>query len=546
MRALDGAAHVPPKGWRSIYGTAPELLTDRTALAATAVKAFRERFGNGPVHVLRAPGRVNLRGMHVDTHGGWLNLMTHHREVIAVAAPRNDAQARIVNAEPGFAPLDADIADLRARHGQPDDWDALIACSAAAAARRNWPGDWRLYLQGALLRASFDTEGELDGFDAVIASDLPRGAALSSSHALSVLILLTALHCDNREWPPFTLAQAARDVEWYAGARTGLADQTGIVLGRQGHLLSTVIHPGAPEPPTLRHIPWPEGLQVIVADSRTTRSLSGPDRLAYTRNRFAYSLALDILRYEMREAGLPSSFTENTRYLSDLSPGQLEPYGGGQRLLSLLKRVPETASLPTLRERYDLPELDTLYDRYFGALPEARRPAEFALRGPLLFGVAESERARLFGELIETGRWEEAGRLMLAGHNGDRRYTPQGSRYQPDVSRGALDALIRDNAPIHVCPGGYGASSAALDGLVDAAMDAGSLGASLTGAGIAGSITALAPAETAPGVVAALRGYLASATHQARSGAPEPLAASEAEAAVTINTPVSGAGALIL
>lgn len=49
-----------------------------------------------------------------------------------------------------------------------------------------------------------------------------------------------------------------------------------------------------------------------------------------------------------------------------------------------------------IRARYALPSLDAAYDRYFGAAPPALRPTWLDLRGPLLFAIAESERARLF------------------------------------------------------------------------------------------------------------------------------------------------------
>ena len=71
---------------QNIYGSDQQVLAERKKLLHQAILAFLVRFGDLPVRIFRAPGRLNLRGMHVDTHGGWMNLMTHQREVVMVAA----------------------------------------------------------------------------------------------------------------------------------------------------------------------------------------------------------------------------------------------------------------------------------------------------------------------------------------------------------------------------------------------------------------------------------------------------------------------------
>ena len=70
----------------AVYSADAALLQERAALARQTLQTFAERFGDCPVRLFRAPGRINLRGMHVDTHGGYLNLMTHQREVLLAAA----------------------------------------------------------------------------------------------------------------------------------------------------------------------------------------------------------------------------------------------------------------------------------------------------------------------------------------------------------------------------------------------------------------------------------------------------------------------------
>ncbi|HUW61286.1 MAG TPA: hypothetical protein VMZ06_09790 [Candidatus Bathyarchaeia archaeon] len=159
-----------------------------------------------------------------------------------------------------------------------------------------------------------------------------------------------------------------------------------------------------------------------------------------------------------------------------------------------------------LRARYDLPGLDALYDRYFASAPAEMRPKSVALRGPLLFGIAESERARVFVDALEAGDYARAGRLMTAGHDGDRRVWRD--RRPPDVSDAALEQLSAQATLLETMPGAYGASSPVLDALVDAALDAGALGASLTGAGMAGTVLALCRSEDAGRIAEAVRAFM--------------------------------------
>jgi galactokinase len=164
------------------------------------------------------------------------------------------------------------------------------------------------------------------------------------------------------------------------------------------------------------------------------------------------------------------------------------------------------------------------------------------LRGPLLFGIAESERARLFPDAIEAGDFDAAGRLMSVGHDGDRRVRADGSTMRCPVDDEAIDRLIGSGARIELFPGAYGASTPALDALVDAALDGGALGASLTGAGMAGAVLALCRAEDADCVAQRVRAKLASPEYQRVAGRTAPLSDREIAEAVVPNSTVASAG----
>jgi len=465
------------------YGAS--IIESRLPLLRAAVEGFLARYGDGPARLFRAPGRINLRGMHVDTHGGFLNLMTHQREVVVVCREREDGRCRYANRDPRFAPFEFSTFDHDLSEADsPEGWLAFI--DTASTAER---GAWERYAMGATLRAAAAAKGRFQGIDLYAASDLPDGAALSSSSALCLAVYLAASACAGNTPDDARRILATRDAEWFAGARTGTSDPAAMVLGRAGQLVNVSLLAERFSLDTVRRTPFPsDDLAVLVADSRTSRSLSGANLVAYTRNRFAYSVALDVFRQEMAGMGYAEERIEYCDRLAHISP---QLFGGVRFLAALLMRVPEQLDLSALRARYELPQLDALLQRYFGALPEAEWPTEIPLRGPLVYGLAESCRAERFFEHIETGRYEEAGRLMFIGHTGDRVTGIDGEPHDRTVTLATLAHVGDDNLALEHVPGDYGASSPILDLLVDVANSAGALGASLTGAGIAGSVLAL-------------------------------------------------------
>ena len=139
-----------------------------------------------------------------------------------------------------------------------------------------------------------------------------------------------------------------------------------------------------------------------------------------------------------------------------------------------------------------------------------------------------------------------AGTLMNVGHDGDRRVRRDGTGYRCDVSDAALDKLERDRVPIELCPGAYGASSPVLDALVDAALDGGALGASLTGAGIAGTVLALCRTENVDCVSAAVRARLGEPGYSVLANRDKPLSDAEIAQGVCVNCATARAGELVL
>jgi len=174
---------------------------------------FRQHFGRAPEVLARAPGRLNLIGEHVDYNGGLVLPVAIDRQ-IAVAAARKKGSSAVVYSE---------------TFGET----ARFTIGAGAAIG----GHWSNYVRGVTALLAQRWRG-VSGFEALIESNLPAGAGLSSSAALEVALaraLAKLFRIDLSARPLALLCQEAE--HRYAGVRCGIMDQMAVVFARRGHAL---------------------------------------------------------------------------------------------------------------------------------------------------------------------------------------------------------------------------------------------------------------------------------------------------------------------
>ena len=170
-----------------------------------------------------------------------------------------------------------------------------------------------------------------------------------------------------------------------------------------------------------------------------------------------------------------------------------------------LLRLPEAATQRELREL--LPDQDI--DIYFS---QHTPPSDglYPIRGVVMFGLAEMERAGLFADAMKTGHMETIGRMMNVSHDGDRVISTNrdGSEidYRAPVSDDYFSGLIRDlesrdperinRAQLQWQPGSYRCSLREIDQMVDISLQTkGVFGAQLAGAGLGGCMMVLSSRE---------------------------------------------------
>src|SRR5439155_18503329 len=129
-------------------------------------KLFRQRFNCPPVHVVQAPGRLELLGNHTDYNLGLVLSLAVDKYTWMAITPRADGRIEIVSS--AFAEKE------------------MFSVSNLS---KNPKAPWTDYVKGVLLE--LQKRGiPIRGFNAAIHSTIPLGAGLSSSAAIEVATAL--------------------------------------------------------------------------------------------------------------------------------------------------------------------------------------------------------------------------------------------------------------------------------------------------------------------------------------------------------------------
>lgn len=244
-------------------------------------RLFAERFGpRGASHLVRAPGRVNLIGEHIDYNGLAVLPMAIGRHVRLLCRPRDDALVWIANTRTEFP-----LREFRLTEEIPP-----------------YPnGDWGNYAKAAA-QALVDRLGSLRGLDGVVDSDLPVAHGLSSSSALVVAVALALLTVNGATIDRVELMDLLARGERYVGLRGGGMDQAICLGALEGHAARVEF-----EPARLTQVPVPQSWRFVVASSLVPAEKSGQARAVYNRRTEECRAALEVVaaHFGVREVSYP-------------------------------------------------------------------------------------------------------------------------------------------------------------------------------------------------------------------------------------------------
>jgi len=178
-----------------------------------AREGFAQRFGTDPEGVWTAPGRVNVIGEHTDYNGGYVLPVAMEHTTRAAVARRDDGRVAFASLQGDGHVVELGIDELTP--GRPEGWAGYPA-GVVAGLRERLPG----------------------GVSVLVDTDVPVGAGLSSSAALTCSVALALRDLVAPELGRADLVELARAAENdFVGAPTGILDQSASVLCTAGHAL---------------------------------------------------------------------------------------------------------------------------------------------------------------------------------------------------------------------------------------------------------------------------------------------------------------------
>jgi galactokinase len=243
-------------------------------LANKVSLVFQEKFGHAPAYIARAPGRVNLLGEHLDYNDGF---------VLPAAIDRATYIA--------FSPTDAPHSALWSVDFAEEASFSPSTLSAKTQPDGSTLPTWAHYPAGvmwALKEAGHATPN----MQAAFASDVPRGAGLSSSASVEMAFAVAWQTLGGWTLSPMQRALLGQKAEnQYVGVNCGIMDQFASACGEKDKLMLLDCR-------SLEYqaLPLPKDVAIVIADTSMPRTLTTS---SYNDRRSACEEAVRILKQDL-------------------------------------------------------------------------------------------------------------------------------------------------------------------------------------------------------------------------------------------------------
>jgi L-arabinokinase len=269
-----------------------------------------------PMHVSRAPGRLDVMGGIADYTGSLVCELPLDRAAAVILQERADREIQIFS---------FNLFDEHKPFTFRIPIDALASASAEQLRRelaepgRRWGG----YLAGCLFilheQKLIDlNDPNIHGLNLALLSNVPLGSGISSSAAIEVATMMNLIdHFGIRDrLEPMRVAALCQQVEnRLVGAPCGIMDQATSCAGQANSFMRMICQPHELQPP----LKLPDGVRVIGINSNVKHSVGGGQ---YGITRCAAFMGHEMILAKMREMGVAAG-TELVRdpmngYLANL------------------------------------------------------------------------------------------------------------------------------------------------------------------------------------------------------------------------------------
>jgi galactokinase len=288
---------------------------------------FEEKFGRSPVHVARAPGRVNLLGEHVDYNDGFVLPAAIDRATYIAFSP---------------APSHSHATTLVAVdfHEQAS-FSPQTVPSKTQTDSTSLP-EWAHYPAGvmwALLQAGL----AVPAVQAVYASNVPRGSGLSSSASVEMAFVTVWQTLGGWTLPPMQRALLGQKAEnQYVGVNCGIMDQFASACGVANRLLRLDCRSLE-----WQTIPLPEVISIVIADTTVRRKLTSGE---YNKRRLACEEAVRLLKQDLPDIkALRDVSLEDFNRLSSKLPEEVS-----KRARHVVEEIERSKQAPAMLETGDV------------------------------------------------------------------------------------------------------------------------------------------------------------------------------------------------
>src|ERR1700752_554929 len=235
---------------------------------------FLETFGDVPIHIARAPGRVNLLGEHVDYNDGFVLPAAIDRATYIAFSPTDSDQTRLL------------AADLN----QHALFSPQTIPSKTQTDSSPLP-DWAHYPAGVMW-ALHEEKLSTPALNAVYLSNVPRGSGLSSSASVEMAFMIAWQTLSDWTLPAMQLALLSQKAENQSvGVNCGIMDQFASACGVENNLL--LLDCRSLEWKT---IPLPSDVAIVIADTMVRRKLTSGE---YNKRRAACEEAVRLLQKDL-------------------------------------------------------------------------------------------------------------------------------------------------------------------------------------------------------------------------------------------------------
>ena len=186
------------------------------------VAQFEEKYAYKPKFVARAPGRVNIIGVHVDYSGYGVLPMATEQDIAIAFGVNNDSTINFFNTNPAYS-------------------DATAPVEGFAIDGLNWHHYFLCGYKGVVETVCIQNPV---GIDILLNGNIPPSAGLSSSSALVCCAVLVTLVANGVEMPSKKeLAELCAHSERYIGTEGGGMDQAICFLAEQGQATMVKFNP---------------------------------------------------------------------------------------------------------------------------------------------------------------------------------------------------------------------------------------------------------------------------------------------------------------